>query len=130
MRYVVSGGSGFVGVHLIKLLLRDESATSIKVLSRSKNPQSIENLQKEQSFEKIEVVQWDPKNMTKNLVEAINGSDAIIHLAGTSIFQKRWSESFKQELIDSRVQSSNVLVEAIKECENKPSVFVSASGVS
>ena len=59
----------------------------------------------------------------------LENSDAVIHLAGINLFSKRWNESFKKAVLESREVSTKNLVEAIKSCANKPEVFISASGI-
>mmetsp|Transcript_3594 Transcript_3594/g.4450 ORF Transcript_3594/g.4450 Transcript_3594/m.4450 type:complete len:237 (-) Transcript_3594:375-1085(-) len=135
MKVVVTGGTGFVGCRLINQLLLDPDVELIRVLSRSGDYANNRNLNEVLQTRKradctFEVVKWDPQNVTDELVSALEGTDAIIHLAGTSIFQRRWNASFKQELVDSRVNSSRVLVFAIGKCTQRPKVFVSASGIS
>jgi len=134
MKYVISGGSGFVGCRVIYQLLQDKEVTSIKVLTRNADFSAHANLGSLKEFCRadcdLSLVQWDPNNVTEELVNAIEGSDAVLHLCGTSIFQKRWSEAFKKDLVDSRVTTSQVLVYAIGKCKQRPKVLVSASGVS
>jgi len=57
------------------------------------------------------------------------GVDAIIHLAGASI-AKRWTKAYKQEIIESRILSSNVLYKALKENPHQVKQIVSASGTA
>lgn len=59
----------------------------------------------------------------------LEGIDAIIHLAGASVATGRWSSKRKKELIDSRVQSTKTIVEALNQCQRKPTSFVCASGI-
>ena len=67
-------------------------------------------------------ISWDD-----DLVEAVNQSDAIINLAGENIFSQRWTEEIKEKIRSSRIEATRTLVEAIKEADSKPEVFISAS---
>ena len=60
---------------------------------------------------------------------ALDGVDAVIHLAGAGIADKRWSESRKQELLDSRVNGTRLLVDHLATLTKKPSVLISSSAV-
>jgi uncharacterized protein (TIGR01777 family) len=60
--------------------------------------------------------------------DAVDGLDAIVHLAGEPIAGKRWDAREKQILRDTRIESARHLVEAIGRATNKPRVFVTASG--
>jgi uncharacterized protein (TIGR01777 family) len=60
---------------------------------------------------------------------ALEGADSVVHLAGTPLFKKRWSEAFKREMEQSRVLGTRQLVDAIAGLERKPESFVSASAL-
>jgi hypothetical protein len=53
----------------------------------------------------------------------------VVNLAGAGIADRRWTESRKRELVDSRIKSTRSLVAAIREAEKGPSLFVQASGI-
>ena len=61
--------------------------------------------------------------------DRLDGTDAIIHLAGEPVDAKRWDARQKQLIRDSRVESTRTLVEALGKTQNKPKVLVTASGV-
>jgi uncharacterized protein len=73
-------------------------------------------------------IRWDPAAGTIDAAEFAN-VDAVVHLAGENIAGKRWSESFKKELLDSRVRSTKLLCETLAALATKPSVLVSASAI-
>ena len=60
---------------------------------------------------------------------ALEFADAIIHLAGENISARRWKPEQKKRILDSRVKTTDLLVEKIKTSEKKPEVFISASAV-
>jgi uncharacterized protein len=60
---------------------------------------------------------------------SVDGVDAVVNLAGANVSGKRWSEAYKKELIESRVQPTKALVEAIRKAVKKPRVLVNASAV-
>ena len=59
----------------------------------------------------------------------VDGFDAVVNLAGASLASKRWSPAFKKEILDSRVNTTRALVDAIGKAARKPHVFVNASAV-
>lgn len=61
--------------------------------------------------------------------QAIRQADHIIHLAGAGIADKRWTKKRKQEIVDSRVNGSKLLVKALRENDNKVQTVVSASAI-
>ncbi|WP_457618592.1 TIGR01777 family oxidoreductase [Lutibacter sp.] len=62
-------------------------------------------------------------------IKAITTSDYIIHLAGAGIANKRWSKSRKKGLIDSRIKTTNLLYEKVKELNPNLKGFIAASGI-
>jgi uncharacterized protein (TIGR01777 family) len=54
---------------------------------------------------------------------------AVINLAGASLANKRWTVEYKQELIESRVFTTRLLVDSINSLTQKPSLFISSSGI-
>jgi uncharacterized protein len=70
-------------------------------------------------------------NVEKQTIDAtaIQQADYIVHLAGAGVADKRWTNKRKNEIIDSRTQSSVLLVKALKENTNKIKAVISASGI-
>ena len=75
----------------------------------------------------VRVAQWNPTKAGP-WQEEVGVVDAVVHLAGTSV-AARWTPQYKKMMAASRVESSRLLAEAMGSVENKPAVFVSASGV-
>jgi uncharacterized protein len=71
---------------------------------------------------------WDPD---AGLIDApaLEGVDAVVHLAGEGIAEKKWTEEQKQRILQSRERGTSLLASAIASRERKPRVFVSASGM-
>ena len=109
MHVLITGGTGLIGQALRQRLVADGHHVSI--LSRSGGDFT-----------------WD---IAKAYVqpEALAGVDAVVHLAGAGIADKRWSEARKKELIGSRVDSSELLIHALKTIPNEVKVVVSASAI-
>lgn len=121
---MIAGGTGFIGSHLINVLLSDNY--KIKLLSR--NMQSAKEKFKNPN---VEIIKWSSNDNegNNNLSEHINSTDHIINLSGANVGEKRWDEKFKKELYDSRINSTRKLVNAIANSDKKPEAFVCASGV-
>ncbi|WP_226389909.1 TIGR01777 family oxidoreductase [Penaeicola halotolerans] len=114
MRILITGGTGLVGTVLTKLLI--DKGHEVAHLSRSK----ADGL--------IKTFTWD---ITKRQIdqEGIEWADAIIHLAGAGVAEKRWSVDRKAEILHSRTHSTQLLREAIDRATNRPTIFVSASAI-
>tara|TARA_R110000868_G_scaffold194422_1_gene439853 strand:+ start:1129 stop:2037 length:909 start_codon:yes stop_codon:yes gene_type:complete len=115
MNILITGGRGLVGSVLTQNLLN--KGHKVRHLSRSKK-----------ALANIEVFEWDIK---KGAIEqaAFENLDAIIHLAGESVADKKWSPKQKEIIVSSRTASAKLLYNAVSKMERKPSVFISASGV-
>lgn len=109
MKILITGGTGFIGQALQKQLR--ESGHQVVILSRRGGD-----------------FHWNP---AKGEMEssALDGVDAIIHLAGAGIAEKRWTDARKEELIQSRVQSSRLLYQMLKKHPNQVQTLISASGI-
>lgn len=103
MKICLTGGTGFLGSKISRFF-------------------------EDNNFEIINISRQDFSNNTSVIASKITGSDMLINLAGVPIL-KRWSESYKKEIYDSRVKTTQKLVEAIKKVDKKPSIILSTSAV-
>ena len=73
-------------------------------------------------------VYWNP---AKGEIEAekLEGVDSIIHLAGYGIAEKRWTPEVKQQIRQSRIDGTRLIVETLKKLHSQPSTFLSASAI-
>jgi uncharacterized protein (TIGR01777 family) len=110
---LISGGSGFLGSHLIPLL--KSNGKKVAVLSRKIIPSLNSYL-------------WNPEKHTIDL-NCFNGTGTIIHLAGAGIADKRWTESYKKEIIESRVKSAGLLFDKLRSNAHSVHTIISASAV-
>jgi uncharacterized protein (TIGR01777 family) len=118
MKVLITGATGLIGNELVALLL--QNGVSIHYLTTSKK--KIENELNYKGF------YWNPEQGTID-ENCLMGVDAIVHLAGATI-SKRWTKSYKQEIIESRLLSSAVLFKALKNHPNQVKQIVSASGTA
>lgn len=108
----VSGSTGLVGSQLVPFLTT--GGHTVKPLVRSRPTGEHEIL-------------WDPRTQTVE-TEKLEGVDAVIHLAGESVFGW-WTEAKKRCIYDSRADGTRLLAEALAVLDDPPEVFVSASAV-
>ncbi len=112
----ITGGTGFVGSHLIRLL--EKNNYRIIVFSRhSRDKVGKEN---------INYAYWDPTKNDCDII-ALQQVDAMVHLAGEGIADKRWTDKRKQEIIQSRVQTTNFLVKLLTDKAPQCKTFIAAS---
>jgi uncharacterized protein (TIGR01777 family) len=113
MAIIVTGSSGLLGTALVKAL-RGSGQRVVRLVRRAPRGE-------DESF-------WNP---AKGLLDpaALEGAEAVVHLAGAGVADKRWTESYKQELVRSRVEGTRTLVTALAKLDRKPEVLLSASGI-
>lgn len=118
-KIVVTGATGLIGRELCKQLsLRGDELTIFST--------NVEKAKILLPFAK-EVVKW--KIFDKDYSFFLEGKDAVIHLAGTSVAGKRWTQDYKKEIYDSRIKTTRNLVSSIEKCKQKPEIFISASAI-
>ncbi len=124
MKIVVTGATGFVGVKLVARL--QALGDRIIVLARNSSKANLQFPQ--ESFPNVEVINYNPLELG-DWAKAISGSDAVINLAGEPLAGVRWTDKRKQEIRDSRILTTRVLVNAIAKAEVKPKVLISGSAI-
>lgn len=124
MKIVVTGGTGFVGVKLVEQL----HALGDRLVVLARNPQKANRQFPKQLFPNIEVTGYTPFQLG-DWAKQISGCDAVINLAGEPIAGVRWTAQRKQEIRDSRILTTRVLVEAIAMADVKPQTLISGSAI-
>lgn len=113
MKVLVTGASGLIGSELVPALRAAGHGVTTAV---RRTPRSADE------------VQWNPRNGELS-PDAINGLDAVIHLAGAGIGDKRWTNDYKREILESRTLSTSLLARTIASVDSPPSVFLSGSAI-
>lgn len=113
MKVIISGASGLVGTELVSFLT--ERGHSIQRLVRLESTASGE-------------ISWNPESGTIDK-KALEGADAIVHLAGESIAEGKWTPEKKKRILDSRIQGTTLLAKALATLKTPPKVLISASAI-
>jgi len=114
---LITGGSGFIGRRLAQELLKRGDRVTVLTRDAEKARGKV--------TPGVRVAGWTP-NKEGPWYEELDQVDAVVHLAGELVAQ-RWSDTKKKEIVDSRVGSTDRLVEAIGRARKKPGVLVCAS---
>jgi uncharacterized protein (TIGR01777 family) len=114
MHVLVTGASGLVGSALVPLLIASGHAVTRLVRSTPRPGQA--------------EIPWDPAARRIG-TPALEGLDAVVHLAGESIAAGRWTAAKKARIRDSRVQGTTILCEALAQLVTPPKVLLCASAI-
>jgi uncharacterized protein len=118
---LISGGTGLVGKALTNLLTA--KGYSVIILSRQ-----VPAGRPYFASPNVSFAQWDVKKQEMD-VAALQQADYIIHLAGAGVMDKKWTKEYKNEIVDSRVNSSKLIVESLQQYPNKVQAVISASAI-
>ena len=115
-KVLITGGSGLLGTRITEILL--EKGIEVAHLSTRK------------SYKRkgVGVFYWDPSMQVMDAM-AFNGVTSIIHLAGAGIADKRWTKTRKKEILDSRVESSLLLMNFLNQKDHQVTQFIGASAI-
>lgn len=114
MKILISGASGLIGSHLMPLLT--SQGHQVIRLVRTKPAANADD------------VWWDQRHQRID-TEAMQGVDAVIHLAGESIVGARWTQAKKNRIYHSRIDGTKLLSQALASMENPPKTFICASAI-
>ena len=120
MNIVVAGGTGFIGQYLTQVLV--EEGHRVTVLSRCPEKASLP------LSSNFCALKWNGRTV-EDWAKRCEGTDAVINLTGAPIADSRWTRKRKHVLIESRVESTRTLLQAIQSWNPKPHTFLSASGI-
>ena len=115
---LITGGSGLTGSAITQMLINQ--GFRVIILTRDKN--------KYRSTQQVQYAEWNPD---KNYIDTsvFNDADHLIHLAGESVADKRWTRKRKKEIIDSRVNTAQFLVGCLRQYPNKIRSVLAASAI-
>lgn len=113
MKVAVTGASGLIGSALVPHL-RSVGHEVVRLVRRA--PAAGDE------------VRWDPRAGTVDLA-GLAGIDGVVHLAGAGVGDHRWSDAWKREILDSRVEGTRTIAGALAALEPRPRVLVSGSAI-
>lgn len=115
---LITGGTGFIGKSLTTELLK--RGHELTVLTRDPSKYTPVN--------RMRYAAWD---IGKGYIDedAVKAADAIVHLAGAGVADKRWTDQRKKEILNSRVKSGQLLCKALSTIPNHIGTVVSASAI-
>ena len=128
-KIIIAGGSGFIGQEMTKYFGKQNK---IIILTRQtgneKNNRNRYNSLTKDDLLNVKFVKWDSINIDEWSKE-FNGADLIINLAGKTV-NCRYTEKNKKEIVDSRINATEVIGEAIRTCISPPKLWINASSAT
>lgn len=103
-KVVLAGGTGFIGEYFERKF--NELGYEVKIISRQ-----------------LQYISWDDKS---GIIEALEGAELLVNLAGKSV-NCRYNEENKNEVMNSRIETTSILGECILACQNPPKVWMNSS---
>lgn len=124
MKIVLAGGTGFLGKALQQFYC--DKATEIIVLSRSVNTL----VQRKSSCSSVRHAYWPNKlNADHSWMQELEGAEMVVNLAGKNV-NCRYTPENKKEILESRVQATDAIAEAIRQCTVKPKLWINLSSAT
>lgn len=114
MHILITGGTGFIGNRLARYLIAAQHKVTILTRNIAKH---------KRTYSQLNI------NLLNKLDPATSKFDAIVNLAGQSLFSPHWSAKKKQQILDSRINTTAALISFIEEAAYKPQVLISGSAV-
>lgn len=111
MKVLLTGGTGFIGSYLTRALLN--RGDEVVIVSRRRRADA---------GNRVTQVVWDD-----DLAEVVSTCDAVVNLAGSNLFDQRWSERVRKKILKSRIDATSTIVNAIRNASKKPNVLISGS---
>lgn len=109
MHILISGGTGFIGSNIAKYFLKKNH--KVTILSRDRHKEVSRSL------------------IIDDLNQLNEPVDIVINLAGEPLDRRRWNKKVKEEIYNSRIQTTKKIVEYINNAKKTPSLFITASAV-
>jgi len=118
-KFLLAGGTGFIGRALIQTLIREKD--DLTVLTRQKEIADRPRLKPFYLF-------WDPPG-TGIWGKAVQGADGVINLAGEPVAARPWTPDQKKKILESRILTTRAIVDAIEKSGKRPEFLINASAI-
>jgi uncharacterized protein len=115
---LITGGTGLVGKALVQLLVQKNY--QVIILTR--------NISNTKAEANVSYALWDVNAGTID-VAAVTKADAVIHLAGAGVMDKKWNDDYKKEIETSRTKSATLIIDTLKNNAHKVKALISASAI-
>jgi len=129
-KIVIAGGTGFIGQAMAKYFGKDNHVVILTRQSvNAHNNNHSNRLLKAADGYNITYWRWDGKHVEQHWLNDIEGCDVVINLAGKSV-NCRYNERNKQEVLESRVDATQAIGQAIRHAKNPPQLWINAASAT
>lgn len=119
-RIIITGATGLIGKCISQKFVDRGDEVIIFTRSPERASKKINNA--------YDYVKWN-YDLTDGWQKYLNGTDAVIHLAGENVMAQRWNDEHKNRVLESRIKGTQNLVDAIGATDDKPECFICASAI-
>jgi uncharacterized protein len=118
-KILITGATGLIGKQICRRLI--DRGDEVTVFTRSVR-------KAKQELISVKAVKWD-YHYPEQWGEYLEGMDCVIHLAGVNLFSQRWTDEFKNKIMESRKVSTSNLAKVINSLQKRPESFITASAI-
>lgn len=115
---LITGGTGLIGRALTQALIQKRYKVIVLTRDATRKPEN----------DRLSYAQWDVKKQTID-VNALQSADYIIHLAGAGVVDKKWTAAYRKEILESRTNSSKLIINTLSSVNNKVKAMISSSAI-
>lgn len=115
---LITGGTGLIGRALTQALIQKRYKVIVLTRDATRKPEN----------DRLSYAQWDVKKQTID-VNALQSADYIIHLAGAGVVDKKWTAAYRKEILESRTNSSKLIINTLSSVNNKVKAIISSSAI-
>lgn len=119
-KIVIAGGTGFIGSALVKALASETNEFIVLSRNPAENPFS--------AIQSVKMVGWNGRD-SSGWSDVVDGADAVINCAGASIAGLHWTGKKRAQILNSRVNATQALVDAVRQATQKPRVVLQTSAI-
>jgi len=125
LKIVIAGGSGFIGMQMTE---RWATENKVIILTRKIAHTADNTYGKKQAAANVEFIEWDGKTLGP-WVSCLENCNLIINLAGRTV-NCRYNEKNKAEIMNSRIDATRILGEAVKQSKNPPELWINGASTT
>jgi len=122
-KIIINSGTGLIGKYFLNEVLKKGYKPYLLTRNLETARKTLSN------YQNIEIYEFYPVKNKNSISNILDDSYAVINFSGAPISKRKWTDEYKKILISSRVDVTKELVNQMKDCKNKPRVFINMSAI-